>query len=173
MRLAQGVLVLSICLVPPAAAQTVGLAPAQDPGFPGEVSGKGPMAYIVSACLGSLFDAGLIATDAPCAAVDRETWLAPSFGLAAAGEGFEDYLIAVYADWRPSSFAKAAWLASEVDYRLVRVSDGATLASGSLEGPVDSAEAAAQAGRISGGIGAAIGKACAAALGQRLLGGKR
>jgi hypothetical protein len=156
-----------------AAAQTVSVAPAEDPALSAEgKESPSPMASLVSGCLESLFEAGMIATDARCVPLTRGAWESPSFGLAEAGEGFVDYVVALYASWKPSAYKPGAWLATKVEYRLVRVADGSAIATGSLEGPGDSERSASEAERSAERIGASIGRACAASLGSRSVGGK-
>jgi len=154
------------------AAQTVGLAPAQAAELSPGAEAATPEPNLVSGCLGKLFDAGLIATDAPCAFVGRAEWEAPSFGIAAAEDGSVEYVIALYTVWTQSFYLKSAWLVGNVEYRLVRVSDGAMLSHGSFGGPPDSAPAALDTNRAAASVGSAVGSVCVAALLSLSTGGK-
>ena len=154
-------------------AQTVGVAPAQAPRYPaGAEESPTPLDGLVSGCMGRLFDAGLVTTDAREARIPASEWESQSFGLDAAREGRVDFIVALFADWKPSAFKKGAWILSALRYRLVRVADGATLASGSLEGPVDSELVAKAADRSAALAGADAATACLALLAPVSPGGK-
>ena len=155
-----------------ASAQTLSVVPATKPSF-GEkgASQPEPLESLVSGCLDSFFSAGLIATDAHCAFIPRGEWEDPAFGLTEAKEGMVDYIVAMYTEWKPSSFQSGVWLLATVDYRLVRVSSGKVIASGSLKGPVDSDQSAIDTDTLAQSLGLSIGSTCVVALGSRSLGG--
>ena len=175
-RIVPSLALAALFIVPPSAsnlaAQTVGLAPAQAAELAPGGEAATPEPNLVSGCLGELFDAGLIATDAPCAYVGHAEWEDAAFGIAAAEEGSVEYVIALYADWIQSLYRTSAWLIGNVEYRLVRASDGAMLSQGSFRGPEDSYAAASETNRAAASVGSAVGSACAAALLPRSTGGK-
>lgn len=155
-----------------ASALTVGVAPAQDATFSADADALTPIGSLVSGCLGTLFDKGFVATDARSVSISIQQWEIPSFGISGASEGRIDYIVALYATWKPSRFKKDTWLTASVKYRLVRVSDGTTLTSGSLDGPIDSEAIAQEAEKNAVSIGAAVASACVSVLGFASLGGK-
>ena len=164
---------LSLAALQTATALTVSVSPAQR-----GVSEEGQEAStsldsLVSGCLDSLFEAGLIATTAPAVVIDESRWSDLSFGLRGAKEGFVDFVLAFYVTWKPSTLKKGVWLAVSCEYRLVRVADGAVLASGSLESEPDSAEIAADPERGARTVGAALGTACVALVSRVSNGGER
>jgi hypothetical protein len=152
---------------PEAAAQTISIAPGEAPSLP--ASSAAPWKALVSACMNRLFNAGMIATDAVPFVGDRARWEAPGFGVAEAREGYVDYLIAVWAEWKLSAFKKGTLLPAKIEYRVVEVATGAGIGSGSYDGPADSIEAAGRAEAIAASMGASIAAACSASL----YGGKR
>jgi len=145
-----------------ASALTVSVAPAQHVAESEGASSPTPLDSFMSGCLDGLYDAGFIATNAPARDMDRSQWSEVSFGLAGTKEGFVDYVVAVFVTWRPSSLKKEAWLATGCDYRIVRVSDGKVVASGSLQGETDGPDLVADPDKSARSMGAGLGKSCAA-----------
>jgi hypothetical protein len=144
------------------AALTVSLAPAQTMLSSDGPESPAPMDTLMSGCLDSLFDAGMIATNAPTQSIDLSRWSDVTFGLSGAKEGFVDYVVAFFVTWRPSSLKKEIWLALSCTYRIVRVSDGQVVASGSAPGETDVPELLADPEKSVRSMGTSLGKSCAA-----------
>ena len=156
-----------------ASAFTVGIAPAEDEAYAKPPEGLGsPIDDLVSGCLGALFNAGHIATDASVARVSRADWGPAEYGLAAARDGMVDYLIALFVDWAPSDYNKSVLRAVTVDYRLVRILDGKVLAQGSVNGPPDSENASAHEARTASQAGALAIEPCLKNLSTLAMGGE-
>ncbi|HRY53316.1 MAG TPA: hypothetical protein P5133_07190 [Spirochaetia bacterium] len=155
----------------PILALTVSIAPAQESSA-AEAETPAPMDSVVSGCMGSFFDAGLIATDAACASLRRAEWGGGAEVLGPAREGRVDYVVGIFVAWRPSAFKKDAWIPGSAEYRILRVSDGELAASGRLEGPADSESVAAAAARNAESFGASLGALCLAVFEARIPGGK-
>jgi hypothetical protein len=154
-----------------AGAQTVDLAPAEDPSYAADASRqRTPFAELVSGCMGAFFERGIIVSDAKVSRIDRGAWTDPAFGLMAAREGYADFLLALYLTWKPA-VASAYWSPARADYRLVRVSDGLVLEGGSVEAPREPTEA--KAGLAAAALGAELARICAKSLGTRSTGGER
>jgi hypothetical protein len=144
-RLALPVLLLS--LAGAAAALTVSVAPSEGLAYAPPPDGSGsPLGFLTSGCLSQLFDAGFVVTDAAPTRLPRSAWDASGASdpvLPEARAGLVDYVIALYAEWKPSAFHKDVLLPARIEYRLLRVSDGSVLAEGEVEGAVDSEDASA------------------------------
>jgi len=157
-----------------AMAVTIGVAPAQAAEFPMEDEAyPTPISSFVTGCLDTFFQSGLIATDAPAVRIAREEWLAPSFGFKAAREGLLDYYIALYLTWKPSAYRKGTWFLSVVEYRLVRVSDGSVVLTGTQDGPEDREMTTFDADRSAESCGASVASVCISDLAPVLVGGKQ
>lgn len=155
-----------------ASALTVAVAPAEEPnpppGFEGEAS---PMAFFVSGCMGGLFDAGQIATDTRASRVARSAWGAPDYALDQAREGLVECVVAVFVEWKVSSFHKGVEIPALADYRLVRPSDGLVLAEGRVDGPEDSEETAARFETAASDLGGEVAAACMERIRSLTMGG--
>jgi hypothetical protein len=169
----RGAAVLLLLLLSAAAgAMTVGLDPAEDTSY--ALAGRTtPMAYAVSGCMGSLFDAGLIASDSAVSPSSLAEWRASVGNLAAMREGLEEFAVRIYVEWRESSFKKDTLLPSRIGYRLVRVADGKILTEGSVDGPPDSEDAASHHEKEAAKAGAASIASCVELLKTLAKGGSR
>jgi hypothetical protein len=167
------ILALLAALSIPGYALTVGIAPAEakDRAPPPEGLGS-PMSYLVSGCLGVLFEAGHIATEASVSRVARESWGPADYGLAEAREGRVDYLIAIYVEWSQSSIHKDAALPASIAYRLVRVRDGRILSESSLGGPGDSEGTSTHEARTASQAGASVARPIVQLLSTLAMGGE-
>lgn len=164
--------IFAFAAVGSSAALTVSLAPAQTILSSGGAESPPPLDSFMSGCLDSLFDAGMIATNAPAQSIDPSRWSDTAFGLSGAREGFVDYVLAFFVAWKPSSLEKKIWLAASCDYRIVRVSDGKVLAAGSVEGETDGPELLADPDRSARSMGSGLGKSCAALIRSASNGGE-
>ena len=106
----------------PAVAQTVELYMIESAGDLGSAATRSSE-MVIGGALDSLFEAGLIGTNARPAAGDESSFLSFVPG-AASVEGFVDYVIVVFAEYRGTA------LVPDCRYRLVRVSDGKAMAQG-------------------------------------------
>jgi hypothetical protein len=151
----RGAAVLLLALLSASAgAMTVGLDPAEDPSY--ALAGRTtPMPYIVSGCMGSLFEAGLIASDSAVSPSSLAEWRSSVGNLAAMREGLEEFALRLYVEWKESSFKKDTLLPSRIVYRLVRVADAKVMAEGTVEGPPDSEDAASHLEKVAAKAGAA------------------
>jgi hypothetical protein len=155
------------------AALTVSVVPAEGKAFAPPPDGSGsPLGYLVSGCLGSLFDAGFVVTDETPFRGSRSAWGASGFALNGAKEGLVDYVIALYIDWAPSSFHKDALLPAGIAYSLVRVSDGKIIIKGDMAGIPDSEEASAHFTQTASQAGAQAALPCVESLRTLAMGGE-
>ena len=167
------ILALYACLALSASALTVGVAPAEDKAFAPAPAGQGsPIGELVSGCLGALFDAGFIATDADVTRTGHAEWGPAEYGLAGARQGLVEYEIALFVDWAPSLSDSKVLLPVSVEYRLVRILDGEVLVSGSVAGPADSKDAADHEGRTAARAGASAAAPCVKVLAALAKGGE-
>jgi hypothetical protein len=159
---------------PLASAFTIGIAPAEEAGsvLPDLVASN-PLGSLVSGCMDGLFNGGHIVTDALPLLVTHEEWVKPNFGFAQAKEGGMDYLIAVFAAWKRSSFRKGILLPSRIEYRFYNVEDGKLLAAGSIDGPPDGAAVADQPDRSAAKMGGLVATAFMERVGKGFIGGNR
>ena len=160
-----------------AAAQTVSVVPAEGADFAPPPEGSGsPIGYLVSGCLGALFEAGFVVTDETVFRGPRSAWEGSGGGLerglAGAKEGLVDYVIAIYVDWAPSSFHKSVLLPAGIAYGLVRVSDGKTIIKGETAGVPDSEEASARFAETASQAGAQAALPCVKSLRTLAMGGR-
>jgi hypothetical protein len=153
----------------PVSATTIALDPAEDLAY--SKLPPRPFEALLSGCLDGLFAAGCIATNAAPSSGTRADWEAAAYGLSAARAGYVDYLVAIWAEWKSSAFRKDTWIPASVAYRIVRVSDGQVLASGSIPGPADSPAAAADAPKTAEAVGRSLAAACLGLIGPRSNGG--
>jgi|GEM_PF-1638996 hypothetical protein len=154
-------------------ALTVCVAPAEAKAYAPAAGGTGsPIGYLVSGCMGGLFDAGHVATDESPARVDRDDWGSGDYALSGAREGSVDFVIALYVGWTPSSIHKDTLLPASVDYRLVRVLDGKVVAEGSIPGSADSEDASSHEARTASRAGASAAEACLRKLSAIAMGGE-
>jgi hypothetical protein len=127
---------------------TVSVSPAESGNFaPDGPDQASPMNAFVSGCMDALFESGSVVTDTAIERLDRAQWEGEKPDLREAKEGYVDYMIRVYVDWKASTFHKDALLPAAVSYRILRVSDGAVLGSGELAGIADSEESSKNAER--------------------------
>jgi hypothetical protein len=145
-----------------ASALTVSVAPAQYVVASEDSPPPTQLDSFLSGCLDGLYDAGFIATNAPAQDIDHSRWAEASFGLSGTKEGFVDIVVAVFVTWRPSNLKKEVWLATGCEYRIIRVSDGKVLASGSAQGETDGPDLVADPDKSARSMGASLGKSCAA-----------
>ena len=156
-----------------ASALTVGIAPAEGKAYAPSPEGLGsPINGLVSGCMNVIFAAGYVVTEASPERTAHSEWGSPDYGIAAAREGFVDYLIALYVEWANSSFHKNALLAVSVDYRLVRVRDGKVLAEGRVPGPADSEDTSSHEMRTASQAGASAADTCMKTLSTLAMGGE-
>ena len=106
----------------PAVAQTIELNIIEAAGDLGQAATRSSE-MVISGALDALFEAGLIGTNARPVAGDESSFLSFVPGAASA-EGFVDYVIIVFAEYRGTVPVP------DCMYRLVRVSDGKALAQG-------------------------------------------
>ncbi len=153
---------LAVFAIVPASAMTVALDPVEDPAQ----TSLAPTPYdsLLTGCMEGLFSAGVIATNSAPIKGSRELWSGPLFGLSAARDGYVDYLVAIWTEWRSSAFKKDTWIPGRLDWRLVRVSDGVLVATGSVSGPADSPSAAANNAQGAASVGQALAAACLGSL---------
>lgn len=151
---------LSLATLGAAAALTVSVCPAEGDVAAAERDVAPPLESLVSGCLDSLFDSGLIATTAPSAVLDPARWQDSTYGIAGAKEGFIDFVFTFYVTWRSSAIKKHVWLVATCSYRLIRIADGATVASGAIDSEPDSPEAAADPEQGARSEGVLLGNAC-------------
>ena len=142
------------------AALTISVAPAEAAVAVDPKAGETPIESFISGCLDSLFDAGIIATTSPTKTLNAEQWGDRAFGLQGAREGFVDLVVALYVVWKPSVLKKGVLVAAGCDYRILRVSSGAVVASGHVNGSGDSPEAAADPDKAARMAGAEVGRVC-------------
>jgi hypothetical protein len=155
-----------------AGAMTVGLDPAEDPSY--SLAGRAtPMPYVVSGCMDSLFEAGLIASDSAVSSSSLAEWRSSVGNLAAMRESLEEFALRLYVEWKESSFKKDTLLPSRIGYRLVRVADGKVVAEGSADGPPDSEDAASHHEKAAAKAGAAGIASCVELLKTLAKGGSR
>jgi hypothetical protein len=120
---------------------TVSVSPAEGEAYAPPPDGSGsPLGFFVSGCLDALFESGCIVTDSSPERLSRSAWEGKTLSLAEEKEGLVDYVILVYVEWNASIYHKDALLPASIVYRILRVSDGAILSSGELEGIPDSEE---------------------------------
>jgi hypothetical protein len=156
------------------AAMTVSVAPAEDGAYAPPPDGSGsPMRFLVSGCMGELFESGWIVTDAEASRLAREAWSPSGSVLAGAREGMVDYVVALYVDWAPSEFHKGTLLPASVAYGVVRVSDGRTIIEGEMRGSADSEETSSRFAETATLVGARVAKACAKPLKDLVMGGEK
>jgi hypothetical protein len=148
-----------------ASALTVSVAPTEGPAYAPPPDGRGSsLAVLVSGCMGILFDAGYIVTDASAMRTEPNSWGTAQYGLTDAKEGLVDYVIAIYVTWVTSTFDKKVLLPASVEYRLVRVKDAELISEGSVDGLPDSLDAAAHEWRTASLVGAKVAEPCLKAL---------
>jgi hypothetical protein len=151
-----------IALLVPLAAQaalsfalTVSVSPAEGAAYAPPPDGSGSsLNFFVSGCMDSLFEAGFVVTDTQTDRLSQADWRAKAPVLSEAKEGFVDYMMCVYVEWISSAFHKDALLPASIAYRILRVSDGAVLAEGVLDGIPDSEEASKAVERSASRAGA-------------------
>jgi hypothetical protein len=154
-------------------ALTVCVAPAESSAYAPPPDGTlSPLGYFVSGCLDLLFDSGFVATNTSTTRLPRDSWGVSSYGLAEAKEGLVDYVLAVYVDWRPSSFHKTALLPISIAYRVVRVSDGKLIGEGKVPDAVDSEETSKSYAQTASLAGASAAGACIKLLSTLVMGGE-
>lgn len=134
---ARVLLFLLLAALAEASAFTVGLVLVEDESTP---SGPGLSALIASGALDVLFEGGQMGVGASVASASDSSWARPGFGLIEAREGYVDFLIAILVRYRDSAARSGLLVPAKVAWRLVRVSDGSVLGSGTIEGPEDSPE---------------------------------
>lgn len=155
------------------AALTVSVAPAEALAYAPPPDGIGsPIGYFVTGCLDVLYDYGWVATNSLPSRLPYGDWGDSSYSLAEAKEGLVDYVIAVYVDWKPSSYHKDALLPDSIRYRIVRVADGKVLREGEAGGAIDSEEASTGFARTASLAGAGAAKACVKLLSTLVTGGE-
>jgi len=108
----------------PAVAQTIELCTIESAGDIGPAATRSSE-MVISGALDALFEAGLIGTNSRPVAGDESSFLAFTPGPASA-EGFVDYVIVVFAEYRGTVPVP------DCMYRLVRVSDGEALGQGTV-----------------------------------------
>jgi hypothetical protein len=155
------------------AALTVSVAPAEGKADapPAGVSGS-PLGYLVSGCLGVLFDAGFVVTDDAPFQGTRSAWAGIDFATAGAKEGQIDFVVALYVDWTVSGFHKDVLLPTAIAYKLVRVSDGKVIIEGDMAGSPDSEEASAHFAQTASQAGAKTALPCVKSLRTLAMGGE-
>jgi hypothetical protein len=144
-------------------AQTVELLCAQPEGTEAPALTEG----LISGCLDSLFSGGFIATNAPPLALGHDSWLDPSLGLAAAREGYVDFLVLAYITYGPSAAVSGRFLPISLEFRVVRVADGKALGEGRVPVRPDSLETIRDLDAVLRGLGSALGAACLPAFSRR------
>jgi len=157
----------------PVFGMTISIVPAEGKDYAPPPDGSGsPLGFLMSGCMGLLFDSGWIVTDAEAFRGPRAAWKPVDYALPGAREGLVDYLIAIYVDWAPSSFNKETLLPNHVAYSLVRVADGKTIIEGELVGSPDSEEASTHFADAASRVGALVARACEKPLKTLAMGGE-
>jgi hypothetical protein len=155
------------------AALTVSIAPAEGPAYAPPPDGIGsPIGYLVTGCLDVLYDSGWVATNSQPSRVPLGSWDSSSYSLEEAKEGLVDYVIAVYVDWKPSTYHKDSLLPSSIKYRIFRVRDGKVLGEGEAAGAVDSEEASTGFAHTASLAGAGAARTCVKLLSTLVMGGE-
>jgi hypothetical protein len=172
-----GLLFLLASLICPAAAMTISVVPAEGKDYAPPPDGSGsPLGYLMSGCMGVLFDSGWIVTDAEAFRGPRSAWSVSGGALAGtlegAREGLVDYLIALYVDWTPSSFLKGTLLPAAVAYSIVRVADGKIIIEGEVEGSPDTEQTADHFAEAAARVGAGVALSCVKPLRALAMGGE-
>jgi hypothetical protein len=129
---------------------------------------------VISACLASFFDNGIIATNGRPVALEKEAWRDPGLGIGQAREGLVDYIVSIYIVYVVSDLAGGKPLPASLSFRVLRVKDAALLDEGSIEVPPASAVTAKKPETLVRALGASLAKAClpiiAGASGLRVFG---
>jgi hypothetical protein len=155
------------------AALTVSVAPAEGKEYASPPEGPGsPIGYLVSGCLGVLFDAGFVVTDDSPFHGTRSAWAGSDFASAGAKESLVDFIVALYVDWKASSYRRDVLLPNLIAYKLVRVSDGKTIIEGDMAGNPDSEEASAHFAQTASQAGAKTALPCVESLRTLAMGGE-
>jgi hypothetical protein len=157
----------------PVVGMTVSVVPAEGKDYAQPPDGSGsPLGYLMSGCMGVLFDSGWIVTDAAAFLGPRTAWKPADYALPDAREGLVDFVIAIYVDWAPSSFHKGTLLPANVAYSLVRVADGKTIIEGEVEGSPDSEETSTHFAEAASSVGERVAQACSKPLKTLAMGGE-
>ena len=143
-------------------AKTVAVAPCEDPALPA----PGLTSALVEGAMDCLFDSGFVATDASPASLDLASWRGSEPKLAEAREGRVDYLLEIFVAYAPSTSRAKACLPSDLEFVLVRVSDGKRIFSGESALPPDSPETLGKIDEILHGLGIEAAKRAIAAIGE-------
>ena len=174
-------LIVLVSLAGASAALTVSVAPAEGKPYAPPPEGSGsPLGYLVSGCLGALFDAGFVVTDDAAFRGPSSDWgISGGVGtgglalaLAGAKEGLVDYVIALYVDWAPSSFHKDVLMPAAIAYSLVRVTDGKVIIRGNMAGIPDSEESSTHFDQAASQAGAQVALPCVKSLRTLAMGGE-
>jgi hypothetical protein len=164
---------LCCSLALPAAALTVSIAPAEGSDYASPPEGSGsPLEFLVSGCMGVLYDAGYIVTDSEAYRAPRAAWNPKDHTLSGAKEGLVDCIVALYVDWVPSAFSKGTLLPVAVAYCVVRVADGSIIIEGEVKGNPDSEEASSHFAEAASMVGARVAQACSKPLRTLAMGGE-
>jgi hypothetical protein len=120
---------------------TVSISPAEGEAYVPPPDGSGsPLGFFVSGCMDALFESGCVVTNSAPERLSRSSWEGKKPSLDEAKEGFVDYVILVYVEWKASAYRPSVLLPASITYRILGASDGAVLAAGELEGIPDSEE---------------------------------
>jgi hypothetical protein len=152
----------AIVIASSAYAKTVAVAPCEDPAL----AAPDLTSALVEGAMDGLFDAGLVATDAPTSALGLAAWQKGLPNLAEAKEGRVDYILEIFVAYGPSTSQSKAVLPVALEYALFRVSDGKRFFTGSLPLPADSPETLGKIDEILHGLGIEAAKRAIAAIGE-------
>jgi hypothetical protein len=152
----------AIVIASSAYAKTVAVAPCEDPAL----AAPELTSALVEGAMDGLFDAGLVATDAPTLALDLAAWRKSLPNLAEAKEGRVDYILEVFVAYGPSTIQGKAVLPVALEYSLFRVSDGKRLFAGGSALPADSPETLGKINEILHSLGIEAAKRAIAAIGE-------
>jgi len=114
---------------------------------------------LMSGCEDAFFDLGIIATDSRPVALDRDAWLDPALGIAAAREGLVEYLVSIYVEYGAVQ-AGSRLLPLAIEYRVIRVEDASVLGEGSVDVPRASLDSPKKLEAFSRALGAELAKSC-------------
>jgi hypothetical protein len=153
---------------------TVSVSPSEGVTYVPPPDGTGsPLDFFVSGCMDALFESGCVVTDSAPERLSRSSWESKVPSLAEAKEGLVDYVICLYVEWNASTYHKDVLLPASIAYRILRVSDGAVLANGELEGIPDSEEASQNFEKSASRAGRAAVAPFISMLSTQVMGGKR